>query len=149
MKLAEAGVCDTKQKCIRQQMPTWLNHHLISLNVVPNYTAKGCEPHEHKQNTGSTDMSENTNAGRVSIPLQRELEPSAEELLRLVMDNFFVNHKGGIEWGIKEGYPLAEVVGATMERNLAKYLPEKSVIKYNEKNGLKTDGDDNSKRKNR
>ena len=96
-------------------------------------------------------MSENTNAGRVSIPLQRELEPkpSAEELLRLVMDNFFVNHKGGIEWGIKEGCPLAEVVGATMERNLAKYLPEKSVIKYNEKNGLKTDGDDNSKRKNR
>ena len=84
-----------------------------------------------------------------SIPLQRELEPSAEELLRLVMDNFFVNHKGGIEWGIKEGYPLAEVVGATMERNLAKYLPEKSVIKYNEKNGLKTDSDDNSKRKNR
>ena len=51
--------------------------------------------------------------------------------------------------GIKEGYPLAEVVGATMERNLAKYLPEKSVIKYNEKNGLKTDSDDNSKRKNR
>ena len=44
-------------------------------------------------------MSENTNAGRVSIPLQRELEPSAEELLRLVMDNFFVNHKGGIECG--------------------------------------------------
>ena len=84
-----------------------------------------------------------------SIPLQRELEPSAEELLRLVMDNFFVNHKGGNEWGINEGYPLAEVVGATMERNLAKYLPEKSVIKYNEKNGLKTDSDDNSKRKNR
>ena len=119
------------------------------MQVASNYTAKGCEPHEHKQNTGSTDMSENTNAGRVSIPLQRELEPSAEELLRLVMDNFFVNHKGGIEWGIKEGYPLAEVVGATMERNLAKYLPEKSVIKYNEKNGLKTDSDDNSKRKNR
>ena len=94
-------------------------------------------------------MSQDTESGRVSIPLQRELEPSAEELLRLVMDNFFVNHKGGIEWGIKEGYPLAEVVGATMERNLAKYLPEKSVIKYNEKNGLKTDSDDNSKRKNR
>ena len=65
------------------------------------------------------------------------------------MDNFFVNYKGGIEWGIKEGYPLAEVVGATMERNLPKYLPEKIVIKYNEKNGLKTDSDDNSKRKNR
>ena len=121
----------------------------VASQIESNYTAKGCEPHEHKQNTGSTDMSENTNAGRVSIPLQRELEPSAEELLRLVMDNFFVNHKGGIEWGIKEGYPLAEVVGATMERNLAKYLPEKSVIKYNEKNGLKTDSDDNSKRKNR
>lgn len=42
--------------------------------MISNYTAKGCEPHEHKQNTGSTDMSENTNAGRVSIPLQRELE---------------------------------------------------------------------------
>ena len=42
--------------------------------LVPNYTAKGCEPHEHKQNTGSTDMSENTESGRVSIPLQRELE---------------------------------------------------------------------------
>jgi hypothetical protein len=92
--------------------------------------------------TGSPFLStgdDMTQAAEAASDLNRELEPSAEELLRLVMDNFFVNYKGGIEWGIKEGYPLAEIVGATMERNLAKYLPEKSVIKYNEKNGLKTD----------
>ena len=46
--------------------------------IESNYTAKGCEPHEHKQNTGSTDMSENTESGRVSIPLQRELGAGLE-----------------------------------------------------------------------
>ena len=41
-----------------------------------NYTAKGCEPHEHKQNTGSTDMrNENNSVGEHH--LERELEVAA------------------------------------------------------------------------
>ena len=35
---------------------------------------RGANPQQTKQNTGINDMSENTESGRVSIPLQRELE---------------------------------------------------------------------------
>ena len=55
----------------------------MSLNLITPYKhlttqLRGANPQQTKQNFGVSDMSQEENAGRVSIPLQRELE-SAEK----------------------------------------------------------------------
>jgi len=54
--------------------------------------------------------------------LSVELEPSAEELLRLLLEQFFVDWKGELEWANKEGVTLANQIGKDKERLFAKYL---------------------------
>ena len=54
--------------------------------------------------------------------LNRELEPSAEELLRLLLEQFYVDWKGELEWSNKEGVTLANQIGKDKERLFAKYL---------------------------
>ena len=54
--------------------------------------------------------------------LNRELEPSAEELLRLLLEQFFVDWKGELEWSNKDGVTLANQIGKDKEQLFAKYL---------------------------
>ena len=51
-----------------------------------------------------------------------ELEPSAEELLRLLLEQFYVDWKGELEWSAKDGVALAGLIGKDKERLFAKYL---------------------------
>ena len=71
--------------------------------IESNYTAKGCEPHEHKQNTGSTDMrNENNSVGEHH--LERELD-GANNMMCFLVDDIeishylmsYINNKGNME----------------------------------------------------
>ena len=62
--------------------------------------------------------------------LNRELEPSAEELLRLLLEQFFVDWKGELEWSNREGITLANQIGKDKERLFAKYLTSPNKQDY-------------------
>ena len=73
---------------------------------------RGANPQRYKQNFGVSDMSENTDAGRVSIPLQRELESVwdlADSIIEEAYPNIYGVEKGmwGAQripnWGILRG----------------------------------------------
>lgn len=68
-----------------------------------------------------TEKNTQLEAGLAS-DLNRELEPSAEELLRLLLEQFYVDWKGELEWSNKEGVTLANQIGKDKERLFAKYL---------------------------
>ena len=68
-------------------------------------------------NTGNTELA----TGALSH-LSVELEPSAEELLRLLLEQFYVDWKGELEWSAKDGVALAGLIGKDKERLFAKYL---------------------------
>ena len=126
------------------------------LQVRLNLTAKlrGANPQQTKQNFGVRDMSENTDAGRVSIPLQRELgaglelkepkntkhykpleEPRAYPLE--LNENLHIclwDEKGEYKWTIaywqkdKEGYFLVFVGNRPLEKRV-KWKKLKSIIR--------------------
>jgi hypothetical protein len=62
--------------------------------------------------------------------LTQELEPSAEELLRLLLEQFFVDWKGELEWSNREGITLANQIGKDKERLFAKYLTSPNKQDY-------------------
>jgi len=76
-------------------------------------------------NTGNTELA----TGALSH-LSVELEPSAEELLRLLLEQFFVDWKGELEWSNREGITLANQIGKDKERLFAKYLTSPNKQDY-------------------
>ena len=77
--------------------------HGKAITTSSNYTAKGCEHHEHKQNTGSTDMrNENNSVGEHH--LERELD-GANNMMCFLVDDIeishylmsYINNKGNME----------------------------------------------------
>lgn len=77
-------------------------------------------------------MNEKTTQQSVGVvsDLNNELEPSAEELLRLLLEQFFVDWKGELEWSNREGITLARQIGKDKERLFAKYLTSPNKQDY-------------------
>ena len=75
-------------------------------------------------------MSNEQKVAGLASDLNRELEPSAEELLRLLLEQFFVDWKGELEWSNREGITLANQIGKDKERLFAKYLTSPNKQDY-------------------